>query len=275
MKIHRALSIAGSAARGAAGVQADIKTFQELDVYGMSAITAIVAGNPRTGQGIYPQPLEAVEAQIHTALNEVGADAVKTGMLFTEEIIRHVSVWLKQSGVERIVIDPVIFGKMGSMLLKEEAVEALKAELIPIASILTPNMEEASWLLGGRPLVSAEDLKKAARDLHKLGPQFVLVKGGRLTGPAIDVLYDGSHYYLLEAPRIHTNNTNGAGCTYAAAITAELAKGRTVLEAAEQAKKFITAAIRHAISFGKGVGPTCHSAYRKYDEAECRVTIET
>lgn len=272
--IYRALSIAGSAARGGAGIQADLKTFQELDVFGMSAITAIVASHPRIEQGIFPQTLEAIEAQVYTALRDIGADAIKTGMLFTEEIITHTARWLAEANVANLVIDPVMIGKMGSALLKDDAIQALKTKLLPLATIITPNMPEASRLLNIEELTTVAELKEAAEALHKLGPRYVLVKGGRLEGPAIDVLYDGKQYYLFEAPRINTQNTNGAGCSYSAAITAELAKGRAVPEAVEQAKKFITAAIRHSLSFRRGVGPTYHAAYGKYGEETCTVTVE-
>lgn len=275
MTIYRALSIAGSAARGGAGIQADIKTFQELGVFGMSAITAIVASHPSLEQSIFTQSVEAIEAQVFTALQDIGADAIKTGMLFTEEIITKAAQWLEQSGVSNIVVDPVMIGKMGSALLKDEAIDAVRTKLIPLASIITPNMPEASRLLGIGPLTTVQELKEAAQALHQLGPKYVLVKGGRLEGPAIDVLFDGSQYYLLEAPRIDTIHTNGAGCTYSAAITAELAKGRSMLEAVEKAKKFITAAIRHSLSFKRGVGPTNHAAYGKFNETECKVTIES
>lgn len=274
MTIQRALTIAGSAARGGAGIQADLKTFQEFDVFGMTAVTAIVAQNPRTGQGIFPQSWDAIEAQLCTIAEDIGMDAMKTGMLFTKEIIEHVADWIKQADVRNVVIDPVMIGKMGSALLKDDAMEAMRTQLLPLATIITPNMPEASYLLNGKELNSIEDLKDAARELFELGPDYTLVKGGRLKGPAVDVLYDGKQFYLLEAPRIDTIHTNGAGCSYSAAITAGLAKGQTVPEAVTEAKKFITAGIRHSLSFKQGVGPTYHAAYGKYDETECIVTSE-
>ena len=272
--MSRALSIAGSAARGGAGIQADLKTFQELGVFGTTAVTAIVAKNPRTGQGIFPQHVDAIEAQVYTALRDIGADAIKTGMLFTEEIITKTAEWIAASEVKNIVVDPVMIGKIGSVLLEIDAIESLKTKLLPLATIITPNMPEAAELLGIGPLTTVEGLKKAAVALNSLGPKYVLVKGGRLEGPAIDVLFDGEKFYLLEAPRIDTIHTNGAGCTYSAAIAAELAKGSSVQEAVELAKKFITAAIRHSFGFKRGVGPTFHAAYGKYDEVGCTVTIE-
>lgn len=272
--MHRALSIAGSAARGGAGIQADLKTFQELGVFGMTAVTAIVAEHPRTGQRIFPQTIDAIEAQVATSLSDIGADAIKTGMLFTEEIITKTAEWIEQSGVSNIVVDPVMIGKIGSVLLKEDAIESMKTKLLPLATIITPNMPEAAQLLGQDLLMSVEELKEAAVQLHALGPNYVLVKGGRLEGPAIDVLFDGQQFYLLEAPRMDTIHTNGAGCTYSAAITAELAKGQSVPDAVEKAKKFITAAIRHSFGFKQGVGPTYHAAFGKYGETACKVTIE-
>lgn len=272
--MYRALSIAGAAARGGAGIQADLKTFQELDVYGMSAITAIVAAHPETKQGIFPHSLAAIEAQLYTILRDIGVDALKTGMLFTEEVITTIANWLKKAETDNIVVDPVMIGKMGSALLKDDAIDAMKEKLIPLAKVITPNMPEAARLLNVDELTSVADLKTAAKALHELGPDYVLVKGGRLEGPATDVLFDGTQCYVLESPRIDTIHTNGAGCTYSAAITAELAKGKSVPDAIEKAKKFITAAIRHSFGFKRGVGPTYHAAYGKYDETSVQVTIE-
>ncbi|MFD1706282.1 bifunctional hydroxymethylpyrimidine kinase/phosphomethylpyrimidine kinase [Siminovitchia sediminis] len=275
MRIPTAMTIAGSAARGGAGIQADLKTFQEMDVFGVSAVTAIVANHPRKDQGVFPVSLDAIEAQVYTALRDIGADAIKTGMLFTEEIISHAAKWIKEAGTTNIVIDPVMIGKMGSALLKDDAIEAMRNKMLPLAAVITPNMPEAVRLLEkDRPFTTVEELKESAAELHKLGPKYVLVKGGRLEGPAVDVLYDGTQYYILEAPRIDTIHTNGAGCSYSAAITAQLARGKSVPEAVEEAKKFITAAIRHSITFKGGVGPTYHAAYKKYGEQEVKVTVE-
>ena len=264
---YRALSIAGSAARGGAGIQADIKTFQELDVFGMTTVTAIVATHPEKGNCIYTQSVEAIEAQFYTAFHDIGLDALKTGMLFSNEIIERTAQLIAESKVKNIVVDPVIIGKMGSQLLKDDAIEMMKSKLIPQAAIITPNMPEAARLLGISEITSISEMKEAAIELHKLGSAYVLVKGGRLEGPAIDILYDGQTFKQLEADRIATIHTNGAGCTYSAAITAELAKGKTMEEAVKKAKAFITAAIRHSITFKRGVGPTYHAAYRKYGES--------
>ncbi|GGB44382.1 hydroxymethylpyrimidine/phosphomethylpyrimidine kinase [Lentibacillus populi] len=266
-KPPRVLTIAGSAAGGSAGIQADLKTFQELDVYGMSVITAIVARHPETNKNVHPQTMEAIEAQYATAVEQVGIDALKTGMLFSKEVILKTSKIIKSSVTDHIVIDPVMVGKLDSKLLEDDAIEAMKSELFPLASIITPNMPEASFLLDDRKLNKVDDLKQAAIDLHKLGPKYVLVKGGRLKGPAIDVLYDGKSFITYEAPRIDTVHTSGAGCTYSAAITAQLAKGKMMAEAVELAKKFVTTAIAYGFSYTAKVGPTYHAALRVKGES--------
>lgn len=263
----RVITIAGSAAGGSAGIQADLKTFQELDVYGMSVVTAIVGRHPKTNKNVHPQTIEAIEAQFETAMKQVGMDALKTGMLFSKEVIEVVAGLIKVSTIESVVIDPVMVGKMDSKLLKDDAIEAMKKRLIPLATIITPNIPEARFLLDDRPITNVEELKQAAIDLYELGPKFVLVKGGRLEGPAIDVLYDGQNLTLFEAPRIDTVNTSGAGCTYSAAIAAYLAKGTTVEKAVEQAKQFVTTAINHGFTYTEMVGPTYHASQRKYGDA--------
>src|SRR5690625_361040 len=266
-KPSRALTIAGSAAGGSAGIQADLKTFQELDVYGMSVVTAIVGRHPETDKNVHPQTMEAIEAQFATAQAQVGFDALKTGMLFSKEVIERVATLIQGANTEHVVVDPVMVGKLDSKLLKDDAISALKKKLIPLSTVITPNMTEASILLDDRPLKTVEDLKQAAIDLHELGPEYVLVKGGRLTGPAVDVLYEGTTITTFEAPRIDTVNTSGAGCTYSAAITAYLAKGKSIHEAVLLAKSFITTAIEHSFTYTDQVGPTYHVAERKYGEA--------
>lgn len=266
-KPKRALTIAGAASGGSAGIQADIKTFQEFDVYGISVITAIVGRHPETDKNVHPQTIEAIEAQFHTAHRQVSFDAIKTGMLFSKEVIETTANLLQKVEVEHIVVDPVMVGKLDSKLLKDDAIKALKKELIPLASVITPNMTEASILLEDRPLKTVDDLKQAAVDLHELGPEYVLVKGGRLDGPAVDVLFEGTTITTLEAPRIDTDNTSGAGCTYSAAIAANLAKGKSIKEAVHIAKSFITTAIAHSFTYTDLVGPTYHAAERKYGEA--------
>lgn len=263
MAISRVLSIAGSASQGSAGIQADLKTFQEFDAYGMSAITAIVANNEKTHQGIFTQPIESIEAQVYASLEHVGVDALKTGMLFTEEIISRVAELIEESNVSSIVVDPVMVGKMGSQLLKDEAIDALIEKIVPMATIITPNLQEAARMLRSPVPETPEDMKAMARDLSHLGSDYVLVKGGALKGyPAVDMLYDGNSIVELETERVNTIHTSGAGCTYSAAITAELAKGKPVEEAVRRAKSFVTTAIRHALSFDRGIGSTYHAAHR-------------
>ncbi|BDH60848.1 hydroxymethylpyrimidine/phosphomethylpyrimidine kinase [Lysinibacillus sp. PLM2] len=266
MTISYACTIAGSAARGGAGIQADLKTFQELGVFGTTAITAFVATHPETKQGIFTESIDVIEAQLYTIFEQFQLDALKTGMLFTKEIIEFVAEWLSKHLVKNIVVDPVMFGKIGAPLLKFEAMDSLKTKLLPQATIITPNMPEASYLLGEREIVSVSDLQDAARDLLKLGPKYVLVKGGRLDGPAVDVLYDGKNMIHLEAPRIDTIHTNGAGCSYSAAITAALAKGLPIQEAVFLAKKFVTAGIRRHIPFERVAGAIDHRAYNEVGE---------
>lgn len=263
----RLMTIAGSASGGSAGIQADLKTFQELDVYGMSIVTAIVGRHPKTDKNVHVLTIEAIEAQFDTAMKQVGADALKTGMLFSKDIIERVAELIKESTIPNVVVDPVMIGKLDSKLLAEDAIEVLMSELIPQATIITPNMPEASVLLGGRQLNHVDDLKTAAVDIHNLGSKYVLVKGGRLEGPAVDVLYDGKTLTTFEAPRIDTVNTSGAGCTYSAAIAAYLGKGHSVAEAVQLAKSFVTTAIEYGFSYNEYVGPTYHAAKRLFGEA--------
>ncbi|MGP4059330.1 bifunctional hydroxymethylpyrimidine kinase/phosphomethylpyrimidine kinase [Halobacillus sp. H74] len=266
MSISKVLTIAGSASQGSAGIQADLKTFQEFDVYGMSAITAIVANNSKTGQGIFTQPIESIEAQVYASLEHVGVDALKTGMLFTKDIIERIASLIQESEVPHVVVDPVMIGKMGSQLLRDEAIESLKRDLMPLATVITPNLHEAARILDCPVPETPEDMKAVARDLYHLGPSYILVKGGALDDyPAVDILYDGNSIVELESERVATIHTSGAGCTYSAAIAAELAKGSSVEEAIHRAKSFVTSAIRYAISFDRGIGSTYHAAHRTHE----------
>jgi len=263
----RVVTIAGSAAGGSAGIQADLKTFQELDVYGMSVVTAIVGRHPKTNKNVHTLDIQAIEAQFATAVKQVGIDGLKTGMLFSKEVIDTVATLIEEADIKHIVVDPVMIGKMNSKLLKDDAIVALKEKLIPMATIITPNIPEASVLLDDRPIESVDDLKQAAIDLYNHGAKNVLVKGGRLEGPAIDALYDGKTLTTYRAPRIQTINTSGAGCSYSAAIAALLAKGHSVQDAVYEAKRFITTAIEYGFSYTESVGPTYHAAERKYGVA--------
>ncbi|MDF2725625.1 MAG: phosphomethylpyrimidine kinase, partial [Paenibacillus sp.] len=263
MTISRALTIAGSDSGGGAGIQADLKTFQEYGVFGMSAITAITAQNTLGVQGIYPLPVEAIAQQIDSVLSDIGADAVKTGMLFSADIIHVVADKLNEYGPFPLVVDPVMIAKGGASLLQSEAVDAMRNKLLPLAAIVTPNLPEACAILGTDAIESVEQMIEAARKLHTLGSRCVYLKGGHLDGDeAIDVFFDGTETSLLRSPRIHTKHTHGTGCTTASAIAAGLAQGLSPYEAVAKAKRFITAAIGSALAIGRGIGPTNHAALR-------------
>jgi hydroxymethylpyrimidine/phosphomethylpyrimidine kinase len=257
--IPRALTIAGSDSGGGAGIQGDIKTFTALNVYGMSVITSITAQNTQSVIGINDIPPHFVELQIDAVLGDIGVDAVKTGMLSNKPIMLSVAKKIKQYGIEKLVVDPVMRSKGGDSLLKKEAEVALRDELLPLALIVTPNIPEAEVLSGIR-VRSVEDMEQAAKQIKALGPKNVLVKGGHLdsTEEAIDVLFDGNEFHKYRAPRINTKNTHGTGCAYSAAICAGLAMGFHLLDAIEDAKEFVTQAIRNSFNLGKGHGPLNH-----------------
>jgi pyridoxine kinase len=270
MSIKRALTIAGSDIKGGAGLEADLKTFQERDVFGMTAITTIVVSRADLSHNVYTQPLSLIEEQIEGIVEVMGVDAMKTGMLYAEEIIELVARKIKQHSLPNVVIDPVMVCKGSDTLIAGGMVSAMRELLIPTATVVTPNLQEAATLTNKERIATLDEMKEAARQIHSFGPKYVLVKGGKLDNSdvAVDVLYDGKDFELLETERIETPNTPGAGCTYSAAITAELAKGNSVPDAVKTAKAFITAAIRHSFSLGIGFGPTNHAAYRKYGQAK-------
>lgn len=270
MTIRKALTIAGSDTSGGAGIQADLKTFQERDVYGMTALTVIVAMDPRNNWAhqVFPVPLETIEAQLVCALEGVGVDAVKTGMLPTVPIIELAARKIAEHRLERVVIDPVMVCKGTDEPLHPENATAMRELLLPLALVTTPNLFEAAQLAGCGPIRSIEEMKEAAVAIHRAGARHVLIKGGRKLGleKAFDLLYDGESFELLEGDLLDTTFTHGAGCTTAAAITAELAKGADAKSAVRTAKAFVTAAIRHGFPLNQYVGPTLHSAYRHYGE---------
>lgn len=260
--IARALTIAGSDSGGGAGIQADLKTFTVLGVYGMSAITAVTAQNTLGVQGIYNLPLEAIEKQIDAVVTDLGVDAVKTGMLSQVPIIELVAAKIRQHHLAQFVIDPVMVAKGGARLLDEDAEHALTRELVPLAAVVTPNIPEAEVLTGKR-IETLEDMRQAAVQIHDMGARSVVVKGGHLEGAAIDVVYSQGEFLEMPTERINTRHTHGTGCTYSAVITAELAKGHDVIGAIRTAKEFITLAIRDTLELGGGHGPTNHWAYGK------------
>ncbi|MCM3402516.1 bifunctional hydroxymethylpyrimidine kinase/phosphomethylpyrimidine kinase [Cytobacillus oceanisediminis] len=264
MKVNKALTIAGSDSGGGAGIQADLKTFQELGVFGMSALTAVTAQNTKGVQGVYPLTAEAVSAQIQSIGEDLRPDAVKTGMLFSADIIESVSNEIVRYGWKNVAIDPVMIAKGGASLLQNEAILAMKKHLIPLSLVITPNIPEAEVLTDIR-IRSLEDKREAAKKLHHLGAKNVIIKGGHDEAKdiAADLLFDGERFSEFKSSRIQTANTHGTGCTYSAAITAGLADGLTVPEAVDRAKKFIQAAIENDLGIGSGHGPTNHWAFNK------------
>ncbi len=260
-----ALTIAGSDSSGGAGIQADLKTFAALGVFGMSAITAITAQNTCGVIAIREMDDSIIGAQIDAVYTDIQVDAVKIGMLSSSAIIKEVAAALERNCAENIVLDTVMISKSGSYLLKPEAVETLKEVLIPKALIVTPNLHEASALVGFR-VEDKKTMKKAAIVLKNMGAAYVIVKGGHLAGDACDLLYDGIDMIEFPNERIHTVHTHGTGCTFSSAIAAGLAQGLSVNEATQSAKQYITMAITHGFSLGKGVGPT-HHFYDLYKKA--------
>ncbi|MDQ0254002.1 hydroxymethylpyrimidine/phosphomethylpyrimidine kinase [Evansella vedderi] len=270
--IARALTIAGSDSGGGAGIQADLKTFQELGVFGMTAITAITAQNTLGVQGVYPLEIKALEQQITSVAEDIGIDAVKTGMLFDEERIRLVAEKIRHYNWDRVVVDPVMIAKGGASLLTDNSVDALINDLLPLATVATPNIPEAEAITG-RSIKTMDERKKAAEDFLKMGVHSVVIKGGHDSGSdsTVDLYFDGKTYHYLEFPRVDTKNTHGTGCSFASAITAELAKGTPLAEAIQRAKEFIHLAIKYSLNIGGGHGPTHHGALRQYKEDNLEV----
>lgn len=253
--VPRVLTIAGSDSGGGAGIQADLKVITCLGGFGMSAVTALTAQNTRGVFGIHAAPPEFVAQQIALCLDDIGADAVKTGMLCNAAIVRAVADALRERAVRNLVVDPVMYSKSAHRLLDEEAERTVIEEIFPLAEVVTPNLPEAGRLAGfvvGNP----DEMRRAAEAILALGPRVVIVKGGHLSGDAVDIFYDGKGFCELSSERIATKNTHGTGCSFSAALATELARGSSPLEAARQAKRFITEAIRHSLVFGHGHGPT-------------------
>lgn len=255
--MKRLLTIAGSDSGGGAGIQADLKTFHAFGCYGMSVLTAITAQNTLGVHGIREVEPEFVELQLESVVKDIGVDAAKTGMLGNAEIIRAVSKKIAQLDLPHLVVDPVMRAKGGASLLQNDAQNALMEDIFPLAEIITPNIPEAE-ALAGISIRTKDEMKEAARLLHKTGAPYVLVKGGHGREDALDILYDGSDFLEYSSERIQTRNTHGTGCTYSAAIAANLALGHELKEAVAIAKRYITAAIRNSFDLGKGIGPLNH-----------------
>jgi hydroxymethylpyrimidine kinase/phosphomethylpyrimidine kinase len=263
--VPRALTIAGSDSGGGAGIQADLKTFAVLGVWGMSAITSITVQNTRGVTAVSDVPPQVVGDQIRAVVTDIGVTAAKTGMLSSTEIIGAVADAIEQTGVKNLVVDPVFVSKHGDPLLREDAVDALRARIVPLATLVTPNLAEASGL-AGFDVGAREDMSPAAEAIQKLGARAVLVKGGHLPGDRADDLFvDAERFEWISAERIDTPNTHGTGCVLSAAIASYLARGDELLDAVRKAKEFVTKAIGHGLAIGSGVGPA-NPAWRQIEE---------
>ena len=254
----KCLTIAGSDSGAGAGIQADLKTFAANGVYGTSAITAVTAQNTTGVQDVLEMPINLIENQIDSVLSDIGADAVKTGMLSSSEIIGSVVEKLTHYQIKNVIVDPVMVAKGGDKLLQDDAISVLKDTLIPIALVVTPNGPEAT-AIRGVDVVDIESAKIAAVRLVEMGSKSAVVKGGHLDeGPATDVLYDGSSFHLFSTRRVETANTHGTGCTFASAVAAGIAKEMSIRDSVSQAKAYVTGSIRGDLKIGNGHGPLNH-----------------
>ncbi|GAA2968272.1 bifunctional hydroxymethylpyrimidine kinase/phosphomethylpyrimidine kinase [Streptomyces enissocaesilis] len=250
------LTVAGSDSGGGAGIQADLKTMLALGVHGMSVLTAVTAQNSLGVQGVWDLPVEAVRAQYRSVVDDIGVQAVKTGMLSSAELVEAVAELL--AGTEApVVVDPVGVSKHGDPLLAASALESVRTKLLPTATVATPNLDEVAQLTGVR-VESEAGLRRAAGALLEFGPRWVLVKGGHLPGDAVDLLTDGTEEHWLRAPRHDNRHTHGTGCTLASAIASGLAKGLDVPQAVAAAKEYVTEAIAAGFALGAGIGPVDH-----------------
>ncbi|PWA09734.1 pyridoxal kinase [Pueribacillus theae] len=267
MTMKKTLTLAGSDSSGGAGIQADLKTFQENGVYGMTALTSIVTMDPDNhwSHGVYPIDVNIVEKQLNTILS-VGIDAMKTGMLGSVEIIELGAKKIDEYKLENVVIDPVMVCKGEDEVLQPENTDAMRELLLPRATITTPNLFEAGQLAKTGPIKTIEGMKEAAVKIHELGAKNVVIKGGKALEheKAVDLFYDGQDFTLLEKDKVDTTYNHGAGCTFAASITANLAKGKSVKEAVSAAKDFVYAAITHGWKLNEYVGPVMHGAYNQF-----------
>ena len=253
-----ALTIAGSDSGGGAGIQADLKTFHAFGVFGTSAITAITAQNTRGVRAVQPIEPSVVAEQILAVAEDLRPAATKTGMLANATIIEAVARAIREADLARLVIDPVMVAKSGDRLLREDAVDALQGELVPLAEIITPNLPEAA-ILAGRPVATVEDMKAAAEIIIERGAGSVLLKGGHLSGHTlVDIFFDGAEWHEWRDERLDTRHTHGTGCTLSAAICAGLALGRPPLQAISDARDFTRDAILTAPALGAGHGPLNH-----------------
>lgn len=258
-KISIALTIAGSDSGGGAGIQADLRTFAFHCVHGTSAITCVTAQNTLGVTRVEAISPAAVAAQIEAVMSDIGANGAKTGMLLNREIIETVAEQVEKWQLKQLVVDPVMVSRTGAQLIDDDAIASLRDRLIPKALIVTPNRYEAQ-LLSGLEINTLEEMKAAAQMVHKLGAGVVLVKGGSMMGEwrGVDVWFDGEHWETLTTETVDTSNTHGTGCTLSAAIAANLALGKDLWNAVEQAKNYVTTALKYALDIGRGTGPVGH-----------------
>lgn len=265
--LKKAMTIAGSDTSGGAGMEADLKTFEELGVYGMTALTVIVAQNPHKNwdHEIFPIELPVIEKQLETILAGIGIDAMKTGMLGSADLVELVARTIDRFALKNVVIDPVMVCKGIDTIMVPDAAAAIKELLISRADVITPNTLEAAYLADMSAVKTIEDIREAAGRIKELGARYVVIKGGERmeNDEAVDILYDGRQFTEMAVKKIYPSYNHGAGCTYSAAITAGLANGLTVPEAVAQAKKFITAALQGSFVLNKFSGCTNHTAFRK------------
>jgi hydroxymethylpyrimidine/phosphomethylpyrimidine kinase len=256
--LKQVLAIAGSDSSGGAGIQADIKALSANGVFAVSAITAITAQNTEEVTDVFELPPSIVASQLDAVFDDFDVAAVKTGMLSSSTIIEVVVKMLKPQHIVNVVVDPVMISKSGHPLLRPDGVEAVKTMLLPLALVVTPNVDEAQQL-SGIEIASLADARRAAKVIHGFGCKYVLIKGGHLPNErATDLLYDGRFFNVLKGEFIETRHTHGTGCTFASALAAHLARGQSVLDAAQAAKSYVTEAIRHGLAIGHGQGPTDH-----------------
>lgn len=266
-KIAQALTIAGSDSGGGAGIQADLKTFQMREVFGMSVITAVTAQNTLGVSDIHLIPIDTISSQLAAIYQDFSPNAVKIGMLGTAEIIACVAENLQRYAVKNLVVDPVMIAKGGASLLAQNAIQAMRDLLLPLADVITPNLPEAEALTGVK-IVDENSVLQAAKILQDLGAKTIVIKGGHRDNSRSDIcrdwIFSAEGNFVLESPRFETVQTHGTGCTFSACLAAELAKGKTISEACQIAKDFVTAAISHPLNIGHGHGPTNHWAYTKF-----------
>lgn len=256
--IKQVLTIAGSDSGGGAGIQADIKSMSANGVFAMSVITAVTAQNTEEVTDVFELPTSIVATQIDAVFDDFDVAAVKTGMLSSAAIVETVARMLKPQNVTNLVVDPVMISKSGHLLLKPDAINAIKGQLFPLALLVTPNIHEAQQL-SGIEIKTLADARRAAKIIHGFGCKHVLIKGGHLpTDRATDLLYDGRFFNVFKGEFIDTPHTHGTGCTFASAIAAHLARGKSVNDAVQTAKTYLTEAIRHGLAIGHGTGPTNH-----------------